>query len=185
MTVLEFFEKCLDDNYKSLLIAADGLTQEELSWQPQPHCNSIGFLVWHYGRALDMWFQTHFRQIPELWEQGWAEKFNRAPADPMDIGFRFTVEQVQEFKVPHISILLGYAEATYKAALSYLKDVADQDPDTIKNHRGTRTLATALEQLVWELNQHGGQIAYIRGLRRGVEDANFAGPALAANKTPA
>ena len=64
-----------------------------------------------------MWFQTHFRQVPELWEQGWAEKFNRAPANPMDIGFRFTVEQVQEFKVPHISVLLGYAEAADAGAI--------------------------------------------------------------------
>ncbi len=184
MRVIEFFMRCLEDNYQSLLKSVDGLTQEELSWQPQPHCNSIGFLVWHYGRALDLWFHTHFRQVPQLWEQGWGEKFDRAPADPRDHGFGFTVEQVQDFKVPQVSVLLGYAEAAYQTALSYLDDVGDQDPDTVKVQRGTRTLTTALEHLVWELNQHGGQIAYIRGMKRGVEDANFF-PALAAKRTSA
>ena len=35
---------------------------------------------------------------------------------------------------------------------------------------GRFTLASLYQQLIWEMNQHGGQMAYLRGLQRGIED---------------
>ena len=35
---------------------------------------------------------------------------------------------------------------------------------------GHLTLAALYQQLIWELNQHGGQAAYLRGMQRGIED---------------
>ncbi len=35
---------------------------------------------------------------------------------------------------------------------------------------GQLTLTSVYQQMVWELNQHGGQIAYLRGMQRGIED---------------
>ena len=37
------------------------------------------------------------------------------------------------------------------------------------------TLANMCQQLLWEFNQHGGQIGYIRGLQRGLEDPAYSG----------
>ena len=39
---------------------------------------------------------------------------------------------------------------------------------------------TLLEQLVWELNQHGGPLAYLRGMQRRLEVRFFRCPALEA-----
>jgi hypothetical protein len=36
------------------------------------------------------------------------------------------------------------------------------------------------QQLIWEFNQHGGQIAYLRGMQRGIEDPAYSGGALEA-----
>ena len=47
---------------------------------------------------------------------------------------------------------------------------------TVINPRGgTMTLANMCQQLIWEFNQHGGQIAYLRGMQRGLEDPRYSG----------
>ena len=75
MTLVDFFQRCLDQNYKSLVRSVNGLTPQELSWQPDRQCMSIGFIVWHCGRVLDRWFQTSVRSVPQLWDEGWDSKF--------------------------------------------------------------------------------------------------------------
>ncbi len=35
---------------------------------------------------------------------------------------------------------------------------------------GKLTLSSVYQQMLWELNQHIGQIAYLRGMQRGIED---------------
>ena len=47
---------------------------------------SIEFIVWHYGQALEIWFQMGVRGIPQLREAGWVERFGRTPADHRDVG---------------------------------------------------------------------------------------------------
>ena len=37
------------------------------------------------------------------------------------------------------------------------------------------TLGNMCQQLLWEFNQHGGQIAYLRGMQRGLEDSAYSG----------
>ena len=49
------------------------------------------------------------------------------------------------------------------------------------------TLANLCQQLLWEFNQHGGQIAYLRGMQRGLEDSSYSGgllEGLAAREAP-
>ena len=165
-----FIQNSFDRNYASLMRAVEGLTLEELAWRPEPQSNCIGFLVWHYGRALDMWIQTQARGASQLWEEEWARKFNHPP-DPQDVGFGYTVEQLATFALPDPSILLGYAEAARANAMAYLDewDDAALDQVTIPHRSGEPiTLATLFEMLLWEVNQHGGQIAYLRGMQRGL-----------------
>ncbi len=178
MTLVEFFRRCLDQNYKSLVRSVNGLTPEELSWRPDPRCMSIGFIVWHCSRVLDNWFQARVRDVPQLWEEGWDGKFNR-PSD-LDIGFSFTAEQLDAFQLPDVSALLGYAEAAKAKAMEYLQGLDDEvlERVMVPNRFGEITLATLFQQLVWELNQHGGQIAYLRGMQRGIEDRFYTGGVL-------
>ena len=44
-------EECKRDLYKHI----DELTREELTWQPGPESNPIGYLVWHIARDEDRW----------------------------------------------------------------------------------------------------------------------------------
>ena len=180
MTLVEFIQRCLDQNYRSLVRCLEGLTPEELSWRPNPQCMSIGFIAWHYGRVLDMWIQSRSRAVPQLWEEGWANRMNPSPADASDNGYMFTVEQLEAFQVPSLSLLLDYAEAAKDKAMELLQESDDDVLDTtvIQTRRGEINLTTMFQQVIWEFNQHGGQMAYLRGMLRGMEDTGYTGGVL-------
>ena len=180
MGIKEFILNCIDQNYRSLLRSLEGLSAEELAWQPNSQCNSIGFLVWHYARVLDGWIQSRVRGKPQLWEQGWAEKFDR-PTGPRDVGFGLTAEEATAFSVPSPEVLVEYAAAAHGEVTKFLDGL---DDDALINTKirnsfgGEISLATLFQQLIWELNQHGGQIAYLRGIQRGLEDSSYTGGVL-------
>ena len=145
---------------------------------PTPECSSIGFLVWHYGRTLDRWVHSRLLSVPQLWEQGWANRLGQEVTDPNDTGYGYGPERLQSFRPPDAGLLLEYAAATLEAARAYLNCRNDADFDTtiVVNPRGgTMTLANMCQQLLWEFNQHGGQIAYLRGMQRGLEDSTYSG----------
>ncbi len=170
MSLKVFLQKSFDRHYGTMMRAIDGLTSDELVWQPTAESNSIGFLVWHYGRAMDLWIQNQAQSVPQLWETEWAQRFGREP-DPNDLGFGYTADQLAAFKLPTLSILLGYAEATHTSARRYLDGLDDDTiaQTTVKHRNGKPLpLAELFEMLLCEVNQHGGQIAYLRGMQRGL-----------------
>ena len=179
MTLVEFIQNCLDQNYRSLVRCLDGLTPEELAFRPNPQCMSIGFIAWHYDRILDMWM-SRCTAAPQLWEEGWADKMGRAPAQPGDNGLMFTEKELGEFNVPPLSMLVEYAGAAKESAMRFLKDLDDDalDKTFIMARGGEINLTTMFQQVIWEFNQHGGQMAYLRGMLRGIEDRTYTGGVL-------
>jgi hypothetical protein len=183
MALKAFIQQCLDQNYESMIRSVDGLTQKEFAWRPGPQSMSIGFLVWHYARTLDRWVHTRALEALQLWEQGWASQFERLPSDSDVTGYGFTAEQLEGFETPPASVLLAYAGMARNKAMELLEGLDDYSLEevTIPNPRGGRiSLATMFQQLIWEFNQHGGQIAYIRGMQRGIEDPAYSGGVLEA-----
>ena len=115
-----------------------------------------------------------------MWEEGWADKMGRAPAQALDNGAGFTVEQLEEFQVPPLSMLLDYAGEAQETAIQYLRGLKDDDLDqtVIRARYGDITMTTMFQQIIWEFNQHGGQMAYVRGIMRGIEDRAYSGGVL-------
>ncbi len=178
MQLRDFVTGCLEQHYNAMLRTVDGLSDDELRWMPTPECSSIGFLVWHYGRTLDRWVHARLQNVPQLWEQGWAERLGQSITDPNETGYGFGPEQLAAFRTPDAASLVAYAAAAMNAAKVYLasRSGADFDDMPVANPRGgTMTLANMCQQLLWEFNQHGGQIAYLRGMQRGLEDSSYSG----------
>ncbi len=178
MQLSEFVKGCLEHHYNAMVRSVSGLSEEELAWMPTPECSSIGFLVWHYGRTLDRWVHSRLQDIPQLWEQGWAERLGQQDLGSDDTGYGYGPEQLASFRVPNAAALLDYAAATLEAANAYLDSVGDPafDGMEVRNPRGgTMSLANMCQQLLWEFNQHGGQIAYLRGMQRGLEEPGYSG----------
>ena len=178
MQLGEFVAGCLEQHYNAMARSVDGLSEEELAWMPTPECSSIGFLVWHYGRTLDRWVHSRLQEAPQLWEQGWADRLGQPHIGADDTGYGYGPGQLATFKAPQSEALLDYASATLAAANRYLASVSDAEFDAmaVVNPRGgAMTLANMCQQLLWEFNQHGGQIAYLRGMQRGLEDPRYSG----------
>lgn len=178
MRLSGFVSGCLEQHYNAMLRSVDGLSTEEMAWMPTPESSSIGFLVWHYARTLDRWIHSRLQNVPQLWEQGWAARLDQEITNPNDTGYGYGPEQLASFRHPDTATLLEYASAALYAAKDYLAARTDADFDTtpVVNPRGgTMTLTNLCQQLLWEFNQHGGQIAYLRGMQRGLEDSSYSG----------
>ena len=156
--VLEFLESVLN-----------GLTQDDLDWQPRNDCNSIGWLAWHLTRQQDVQIASLMRE-DQLWiRDKWHVKFDRT-ADPEDIGFGHTPEQVSAFKSTNADILIDYNRAVLERSKYYIQSLSKGDLARELNEPWFQPLPTVGVRLVSILNDsviHAGQAAYARGLRQG------------------
>ncbi len=170
MALQEFIRESFEVNWEWLERYIDGLTQEEIEFRPSDQCHSIGFILWHYGRALDMWTQSLARKQPQLYEQEWAARLGLNP-EAMDVGFGYTADDLSNWRCPGKALLVEYATAARDNLLGFLSEHDDSSltTSTMITRRGDEiTLAGMFRMLIWEVNQHGGQAGYIRGLQRGL-----------------
>ncbi len=164
MTLNEFIVDALDKENGFLLEALDGLGPEELAWQPAADANSIGWILWHMVRVEDMWIQFFAQFQTELWEtEGWHEKFGLPTRDN---GFGHTAEQVNNFPALDLSEFLRYRAAVRQATLAYLDMLTPEDMERVpRERRPEMSLGAMFRQIIGEMYQHVGHIAYLRGLQ--------------------
>ena len=170
MALQEFIRESIEVNWEWLERYIGGLTQEEIEFRPSDQCHSIGFILWHYGRALDMWTQTLARKQPQLYEREWAQKLGFTP-EPMDVGFGYSIDDLNNWRCPEKALLVEYATAARDNFLGFLAEHDDESlvTTTMTNRQGAEiTLAAMFRMLIWEVNQHGGQASYLRGMQRGL-----------------
>jgi len=169
MEISNFILDILNRTQQAVTKAVDGLTRDELSFQPDKESNSIGFILWHQARAEDSFVQGMIQQKPQVWTSGkWYQKMN-LPEDPSDDGWGYTAEQVAAFPVPELKDLLSYAEAVRSQTVEFLQGMTpDKFDKVIKTPFGELAIGQVFPLLLCEINQHTGQIAYLRGLQRGL-----------------
>ena len=150
--------------------ALDGLTVDDLNKRPCPDCNSVGWLTWHLTRAQDRRVSNLMGE-EHLWiSGGWHARFNR-PASSDDTGIGHTTEDVAAFKSPDAETLLGYHHAVLKRSQEYFKALTEADLDrdlTMPQQQPPLTLGASLMRVLSDNMQHAGQVAYLRGLFKGM-----------------
>ena len=147
----------------------EGMTPEELATQPAPESNSVGWIVWHMGRAEDLWMQR-LGGGKQLWEQGWAEKMGM-PADPRYTGAGMSPEELAEFNTPSIEQLKSYIEAVRGRTADVMGSIPRQHLDDEIETFGGRTMSIGqvFSHVMSELSQHAGQAAYVKGYLMGYQ----------------
>ena len=179
MELTTFIAQTLEECKRRMYRTLQGLTAAEVAWRPAAEANSIGFMLWHVARVEDRWLHRFAQDTPEIWQRaGWFQRCN-LPAS--DTGVGYTVAQIVQFAVPAVGDLQAYFDAVRQATLTYLEAVEaaelDVHPDRVPfpevaGGRGLPpdfTIGRMFRQLLGEENQHLGQMAYVRGLQRGLD----------------
>lgn len=160
--------KSLEESREYIEGAIKGLSQDELSWSPKPHSNSIAFLLWHLVRVEDLWINRILKAGKEIYEtDGWYKKFG-TPAQ--DSGFGYDVAKLKAWPVPKPEFLKEYAAAVRKVTKAYVKSLSVKQLDEARDFGWSRgTTGSALTHLITEVGEHSGQIGYLHGIMRGIE----------------
>ena len=143
----------------------EGLSPDDLSWQPDSEANPIGWLVWHLARVQD----DHVAALADrgqVWiRDGFHDRFD-LPYDAEDFGYGHTPEQVRAWSVDDLSLLTDYHAAVHAMTLEVLDDMAADDLARIVDERWDPpvTAQARLVSVVGDTTQHVGQAAYVRGL---------------------
>ena len=170
MNLSDFVLDNLDRIQQVLTEAVDTMTYEELTWRPGAEANPIGFILWHQVRCEDTYIQTVIQQQSQVWvSEKWYQKLNLSD-DLRDNGNDYTAEQVACFPVPELKDLLGYAEAVRARTVACLKEITPDklDKEIQPPEFWGNNLGKLFSYMLCELTQHIGQIAYLRGLQRGL-----------------
>jgi hypothetical protein len=173
MIIDQFIKDTLAREHSQLQGLITNLNENDIYWQPGPEANSIGWIVWHMLRVEDMWIQFFSQKQIEVWESGnWHIRFG---LQKRETGFQHTPEQVNNFPHLPIELVLEYGEIVRNNTLDYLKHMQYEDfhvtpwSDKPSMWWHDFSILDMLNQLMGELYQHLGQIAYILGLKNGFE----------------
>ena len=149
--------------------AITGLTPKELAWSPEPHSNTILFLMWHLARVEDLWINRILKGGKEIYEtEGWYNKF-KTPV--RDNGYGYDMASLKTWPIPDLILLKAYSAAVRKltvAYISFLKEEQFDEPRDFGWRKGT--IGSALSHLISEVGEHSGQIGYIKGIMKGIEN---------------
>ncbi|MFC2036209.1 DinB family protein [Chloroflexota bacterium] len=155
---------------RSLGIALEGLTVEDLNWQPKPDSNSIGWLIWHLTRWQDVQIAS-FLKSEQVWiKDSWYKKYGRA-ADANDHGTGDKPEDLAKFKSPDAATQLGYHQAVLAQTKDFLRTLSPSDLDKViegTSYQPPPTKGMIIIGVLSDGMQHAGQAAYVRGLRQGM-----------------
>ena len=168
MDFKDIIRMALDEYLAELRKALDGLTPEERRFQPGAEAHHIDFAVWHMARVEDDWVQRFVWRTDTVWQRdGWHEKLGLPEKGS---GFGYTAEQVAGLPRFDFDDLMAYYEAVREATLQYLDGLAQDDLDGCPQpeRRPGYTIGKMFSHVIVEESQHVGQVAYLRGLQRGI-----------------
>ena len=158
----QFILALLEASTRQIKLATDGLTAEQLHYQPNADANSIAWLVWHLSRWRDR-VSALISGEPQIWVSGgWAAQF-RMPAEGTGLGD--TLEQVTAFRSER-DLLFGYLDAAHLATAARVSRITPEQFEQPAEYLpgDFRPAWRALAGVCGDSIQHTGQIAYLRGM---------------------
>jgi hypothetical protein len=102
----------------------------------------------------------------ELYEtKKWQEKLGTPTK-----AYGYTVEELQAWPAPKLQILREYANSVRESTLAFLNSLpAKRLSEVPRPDRSPDSIGTTLGHMSTEIALHVGQIAYLRGIQRGLD----------------
>ncbi|UCH43827.1 MAG: DinB family protein [Dehalococcoidales bacterium] len=171
MEAKEIILASLNESKGYLYLALNDLPEDEITWTPASHCNSLAFILWHVTRVEDTIVNEFLKKDSAIYElEGWRERLGT----PEDWGTEYTEEQLQSWPTPRLEALRGYARAVHRNTVAFLDSITPEELLEIPQPDSPgRTAGVLLAHLITEIAMHVGQIDYLRGVHRGLKPVNW------------
>ena len=120
------------------------------------------------ARVEDNWIQGFGRDAEPVWTRdGWSGKFRMPPNEG---GYGYTASQVRDLPRFDLADVIEYYETVREETFAYLDTVNDDDLDHApgRGYHPEMTIGKMFSHVIVEQAQHTGQVAYLRGLQRGL-----------------
>jgi hypothetical protein len=155
-------------------LLCEGLTDEQLHWQPKDHANHIMFTMWHAYRSEDEILHGLLIGQPSVFtSDGWAERLPVVEPGSPPFGTGLNREQIGQVRL-RLDDLLEYAEAVQHAIQAYADKLSDEEAalelplpffEDVYPMLGTATKAEVLLFFsIGHTAEHLGEVQYIKGL---------------------
>jgi hypothetical protein len=168
--LLDLFSKLARMVHRTL----EGVSREQLGWQPDEEANSIAVTVWHFSRAFDVFRVRFFEDQPpeeELWRaRGWAAQTHY---DPRGVGrgglgnlVDYTRAEVDAVPILSVDDLLAYFDQVYEALYAYISSVPTEALYQSAIGRPDKPLTTYewLRNLLADSYGHVGEVKAIKAM---------------------
>jgi hypothetical protein len=155
-------------------LLCEGLTDEQLHWQPDAHPNHITFALWHAYRSEDEIIHGLLMKQPSLFvRDGWGPRLPVAEPGNPPFGTGLNREQIAAI---HLSLadVLDYAEAVGASIQAYADTLSEEDgsqeiplpffaPVYPMLDRASRSEVLSFF-CIGHTAEHLGEVQYIKGL---------------------
>ena len=173
MDLRDFVRQTMELVRQRTMNMIQGVTQEQLRFQPHPDANHAGFLLFHIFRTEDRYFHDWVTTSGEVWERGgWSRRW-QLPSPPSNsnpiwtIGNSWTIEEVRGWQPPPLKELLEYGEAVRVGAFEVVRDLDLARLDEVpRPERPDWSVAYYLRQGSLHEAAHQGQMDYALGILR-------------------
>lgn len=108
-------------------LLCEGVTEEQLHWQPESHPNHMMFAMWHAYRSEDEIIHGLLMQKPGVFSrEGWAERLPVAEPGKPPFGTGLNREQIAAVRL-RLDDLLDYAEAVRASIQAYADSLSEDE----------------------------------------------------------
>jgi hypothetical protein len=158
--------------YPELLV--QGLTPQQLAWQPDSHDTSIIFAIWHAYRAEDDLLHGLVMQRPSVFaSQGWAERLPVAQTGATPFGNGLSRQQIGDLHLD-VGALLEDAKAVGESEIAYLESISDEEAAAevkLPFFTGVYRHVDAMSRIeaiaffaIGHTSEHLGEVQFVKGL---------------------
>lgn len=160
----------VQEYYEALKNALNGLDKYELSWKPSIESNNIIFLVWHMSLIEDNLINKVLGKKERIWIS--QDYFKKYPSLKNETGYGFNITQLQEFPIMDIDWIMHYFDKVRNTTNNMIESLTNEDLSNDFLFGSNKVIKVkgfwVLGRLIVEESQHLGQIAYIRGMIKGL-----------------
>lgn len=157
------FHHVVTDLTHRIRVSATSLPELDLSL-PNHHPNSVGWLLWHTGREIDMQL-SHLSGQQEVWHsQGFKNRFQLGEIGD-SLGYGHTDEQARSIQIKDQEASIEYIVACTRAVDDYAATVSEWEDEVDVYDGESISRRVRVTSILIDALEHLAQAHYVAGMK--------------------